>query len=705
MYLFDEFFTSAADLEQFIPHLEKRMAPDQLIRFKKVPEFPEEEISVAGIFSWPSPIGLTMDNMQMISDMMRREPGVFLGKAATGLGKSTRLPFLLYALGWSVLVVQPSHLLAVSCYAFVAPNRPEAKFGLPTPSKAVYYASVTDVLIHIVNGERFHGALLYLDEAHTLKAEYSALLAWIRIHQATSPVLFTSATVGEDRSGPREPGKEIKVVEIQGVGTSPMDFKAVCTNGAYSAQHVTLPTMTFAPDNRAVKMVAEVYESWGVPYITFSDGDGVEQFKKIQKFLSTRTPRVLVTTDTLATGVTLPVDCVFDFGVSVTYVAQGTPIKFQEVHVDTDPRLRNQKIGRTGRLRSGTAVIVKRPVKHQPFEINLMEKYRLVCWLALLGLRPNPVLSAETALLGRVTPTMAVFMLSVPTHPLLLRGFFGRDGYCYDNFKSVYVTLTGLRPQVSNKWFEVETTGWVIDEKYKVKTPVATGSIDASLIASIAHAVLNVTYNRPVSIADPADIYEYQSLLENFEFPKIEEEPRPGPSVTVSTIRQVPVRRDSVQSVQSIRTSQEISRRPAQRTRSDRFPPRSVSRVVEIPPVEPIEVLLQRSSRIVPINSRGFEIYRPRHSDYVLLYDRQSNPDPLQRMMFIYDFCYAWNKLLDDFIESRRMLVEGTGMLLRLLQPGRFSQQRLLTRRSVLYATAVAQGISFNEIRFLTSRQ
>lgn len=489
--------------------LDKRFAPSKALKFTQYRQVHDDVINP--VFAIPKALDFDPKEMDEAIASMAKHTGINIFRMVTGAGKSTVVPIRLTVHFKRVLVVEPNDLLAISVYSYMSKVHP-GKIHRKECKPGVTYMSAPDMLMELVNGSLNMPDALILDEAHTRMAEYEAIIAWSLLHWQSIPIYLLSATLG----GPlvfTDTRFPIFEQEIE-IGTTMSSLVEAVTSGMFSRKTVKDRTMLIVPDNKAAKIVHDIYVQYGVPVISYCDGDTFETFTMVQKFLSKTTPRVLVCTPVLTTGITLPLETVWDFSMQVDYDLSYEPLRFSRVWKPCSSAERRQRIGRVGRLAVGAAVTntLDRPLDN---ELSNMQLCRLVCWLNLLGIKPDPDLARHTARLFPLTPECAALSLMFATHPIIMRRFFSPDGSVYGNYEGmVKFLLPTWTVSKSRLWLETDESAWEKDYRLDFRIPLTFDSVDSCVFIAIAKYSLGADYTKKQQIVTPEQYWSVTNLSE-----------------------------------------------------------------------------------------------------------------------------------------------------------------------------------------------
>jgi len=470
----------------------------------------------------------TMES-EVATVLSSRDKTPVLLKAYTGLGKSTKLPFVVcdFTPGKTgVLVVQPSDMLVHELYSYLRSRG----VGMITASTKVWpntrltYCSGKALLVASLSGllPLKEIRVVMLDESHSETAEYDA----IRMLTSTPKwghirLLLLSATHGGTVDFVRAPGvgffitKTVSRADYSVGGTEALQ-KAI-DSGDLSPASLRGRVLMFLPNANYCQLAAAWYVQSGVPAITFTEANSYEDYRNVKQFCVGNVSRIAVVccTAILETGLNVDVEMVVDIGLKeeLGYNAEQAVMVRRQRSVTVEEA--TQRAGRTGRTSSGFYV---GPVNHSDSAPPL-QLWRTVLWYVVLGFSPPRSMSKYVGVLGCLPRALAAFILAANVHPAILRPYFDEHGRYFVNTHEALSELAEIQElEVGVNFLDFERANWhpvkVMSEPGRnapvVKIPMKPltaellimVSLTAAAMQSVASFTADARLQAPVELPD-----------------------------------------------------------------------------------------------------------------------------------------------------------------------------------------------------------
>lgn len=613
------------DLQSCFNTLRSRFAPDSPLSFQTlVPNDPEPFLATE--FVLPMARDFTTDIESDLRHM--RTNDLVLMRMCTGAGKTTRIPFELYrVMAKTIVVIQPTGLLARAAFDYVSRARPEAKFydgRGPFPS-GVVYTSARSVLQLLATGQGISG-YVYLDESHTKTPEYVVLCLLMQKFKLSGALV--SATHGPEVLFGAKRQHDIGVTLIEARGDMSGLLNLLSTH--FSPERVVNRVILFVPDNDAVECAVRVFKGF-VPYVSFRYGDGHQRFAEIVRFMTHESPRILITVDVLSTGVTIPADTVWDFGMTIGANFSGPPYAMSIQWFVAAVGDIEQRKGRVGRLSAGKYVGVRRDYRGETDSFGPSDVYRMFAWLKLLGAEPPLAMRKQYPAMGKMSNTLAAAILSCPLHPMMVRPFFDTEGRLYRNTVPVFKRIIPITPaDIADSLLDLDNSSW---PQMTYRHP----NLREGTIVTACH-VLNVSQDiemivamiRTVKSYHPGDIYEDAPAV-RLRMPQFYSHP------AISTTSVASVSTVSVESIEMVTTFGRPTIPPRPRLRSDTpdYP--------ELPRRRSQAVNSDFAGLLQPVGSVDFGQYAVKTPTDWSTIDTLAGMDRLQLVRLQYEIAHDWN--------------------------------------------------------------
>jgi len=622
MRFFKVDFSSARTLDQVFDLVSSRFLPDSKIKFDVIPPS-SDALSLAFPLVVPAAYDFGKSIIEDAAHM--RKHRLALMRMPTGSGKTTRIPFKLMQL-WdeTILVVEPTELLARSAYDFVRSHQPNAKlFGEFFDAPSVVYCSAVQFMTALVQGKLFQ-AYVYLDESHTASSEYMALSISLDHYKLKGALISASHGVAIQSSPPRQ--YPISVQTFQ-TGLDMLSLRS-SLNDNYSPKQVRSRTIMFLPDNESIEVAVSVFKGTRLPFAVFKHGDGYDKFKEVWKFMSSNTPRILFTVDVLSTGVTIPAETVWDFGAMLFSQVTGFPFTQKLNWSDSSVSESIQREGRVGRLGPGSCVKVERDNFEEsmaPFEIH-----RSFCWLQLMGMVPSLEDQEKYPAMGTLTNSAAAIILSLPVHPGLLRPLFSESGRLSKNVAHAFRRLVPISPNDIDETLWTPPEDWSVQEfkvfgnRVNLASHVSSDSLDSEFFAAILLTIRDYSPDAIYKSVEPQVLHSFDPVASPQNSMRIKKIGR-------STVTAKP---ESIVLTDFTETSSKTVSASA----------------------------MTYPNMIQPFGSENFESYEPSRRKFAW-FEVQVTEDPLILRTMQYDLAFEWNAYYAEIQRRKAMAISCFGFL------------------------------------------
>lgn len=453
-------------------HLDTRVVLDFDPR---VPLVPERVVNINGTIHF-----LAQKVDEVIKDYIAEGPKLCNWIAKTGKGKSTRFPMLLhdYSAGGRVLVIEPSLVLAKNAFRYVNQlYKGRAMYWDVSRHKndcaGVVYAPAATIVSAIVNDrsclENFD--YIMLDEAHEPTGIYYALRVFLYGMKGNPSMIFVSATLdGEDDQGSSS-AHATAMAKMRQITCN--DLVSAKVDDPWHFRTIRGRCLMLLDTEERCTEISEWYTKNGVTSMVYSSNTTSEEYVEICEQLTKDEGRnvVLTSTSICRTGVTLPIDTVFDMRVVVVYNYSLNLRSLTKGVRNCTLSEAKQGVGRVGRLKDGKAFVVLCEFVDFPFNVDTAQKIYACLWLIVLGYAPSKdVFPNEVKFLGNIGRLGAAQLLNCSLHPIQSRFYINEDGLFYKNFDLAvrYYFAPLCKPRFSDKVLDVSKVNWF---KYVASVP------------------------------------------------------------------------------------------------------------------------------------------------------------------------------------------------------------------------------------------
>lgn len=408
----------------------------------------------------------------VIKEYIIRGPKLCNWIAKTGKGKSTKFPILLhdYSAGGRVLVIEPTMVLAKNAFRYVnQTSKNRAMYWDVARHKndcgGVVFAPAATIVSAIVNDKSCLEGFDYimLDEAHEPTGIYYALRVYLYGLKGTPNIIFVSATLdGEDDQGSAS-SHSTAMTKLRQVTCN--DLTAAKAEDPWHFRSIRGRCLLLLDTEERCSDISAWYTRNGVTSMVYSSNTTSEEYLQICEQLTKDEGRnvVLTSTSICRTGVTLPIDAVFDMRVVVVYNYNlGLRSLTKAVRSCTLSEAK-QGVGRVGRMKDGRAYVVLCEFTEFPFNIDTTQKIYACLWLIVMGYIPSKdVFPNEMKFLGNLGRLGAAQLLNCHLHPIQSRFYIDDDGLYYKNFDLAirYYFAPICKPRFSEKVLDVTKVGW-----------------------------------------------------------------------------------------------------------------------------------------------------------------------------------------------------------------------------------------------------
>jgi len=393
--------------------------------------------------------------------------------AKTGLGKTTKFPFLLLKASGSarILVIEPSIDIAKNVFRYLRSRGVEnvALWSLTEFSgqfEGIIYCDGGTAASAVVNDPSALEGFDYviLDEAHETSGVYYALRVLLAAMKGTTDIIFMSATLD---------GCDDQNIDSK-FSTAMTKLRAVnCTNFVSSAgaedvwhyRNIIGRVLILVDTDDRCNDIAKWYNDHGITAMRYGWDIGPLEYSKIFEQLTKDAGRNVVVVSTCAarTGVTLPIDSVIDLRSTMDYNYDYQSRLLTSFTRTLTLSEAKQGVGRVGRMSSGRAYVVPQEFVKFPFGVRASHRLYACLWLICMGYDPSPdVFPNERNFLGNLPRLGAAQLLNLYLHPAQARFYVNEEGLFYKNFDIAvrHYMVLGAKARLSDKVLELAGCGW-----------------------------------------------------------------------------------------------------------------------------------------------------------------------------------------------------------------------------------------------------
>jgi len=380
--------------------------------------------------------------------------------AATGIGKSTRMPYLI-AIGKSVsgLILSPDNTLAFSTFTYVN-GKIKSEWGggvnvsvlrsshsvNPLSSPALYYSSVADFLGRLCANPNLLRDLgiefIYLDESHEKNPEYYVMRLLVANEWfPNQKVFYGTATEGSDLNMESDNSMKTVIVrpEVQFNVTTP---GTLSSNSPMHYTRIADRTMIFLALDSEIDNLYAYYDSHDVPVFKIRAGDSSRVYVNLKHFLIEQSLCVVLASHVFQTGHTFNIDTLIDTGYKRSVVIDYGAPSFAIQRVKETLADRVQRCGRVGRFKRGRAFHPDFDVAPSEPELTEYTSFYVYLWSIVLGLDiRDELISRFSALTGDMSILSAALLLNSRVPAFLLLPYVTGDGF-YRGFAKTMNCIT-----------------------------------------------------------------------------------------------------------------------------------------------------------------------------------------------------------------------------------------------------------------------
>lgn len=375
---------------------------------------------------------------------------------ATGVGKTTVVVAEIY--NWFVSkegscepfhVVGPRVATCKSAYEYLSKLYPSLNISYRAggegqgDAKGICYWTYGAYLMRYFHDERFRQTkhILYIDEAHESSAEIYVIkkLAANKLKD-THHIFFTSATIIGYTAEQSDTKYKIREKYVRDMSVNTIIKSDPNDDFVFSYRNLQNVSLFFCASKNQCNELARYYkrEEFSCQVYTFTS----ETVKKeVDRFIKAYTNNpdviyILVATNCLETGITLPVDSVYDF---CDQIVSKLDIKKRKITLEkeTTTKLNTiQRRGRAGRIKPGN-YYYSRETQEKNVALSDGELFKAVMWSNLLELHmTSQLLEIYTDLgMARTYRSKLVVCLASKLSPHYMWFMTDIDGKVYRNFE------------------------------------------------------------------------------------------------------------------------------------------------------------------------------------------------------------------------------------------------------------------------------
>jgi len=371
--------------------------------------------------------------------------------AATGVGKSTKLPLRLVNYGRNAgIVLLPRPILVASIVKYLRRAAPAMGYPdvlvdalrscyirTPPTGAAVYYSTAEDFLVRCQQDPemltRMNVGFIYLDEAHVNNSGYQFVrllvgLQWfgsVKVFYGTATSLDVSLKLEGNFPGVRPIPHPSNEFTLDSPDASPV-------SSVLHYRNIVNRTLIFLPSDRHIELWSAYYDLSDITVLTFTTFDSTTKLDVINAKLERKMPLVILACDQLSTGITLSIDTVICCGyiqeLKVDYNLPGASLVVRHVNAAE----RTQRMGRVNRHLPGVGHYNDVSLAKSSSDMDDTMALYVYMWARMFNISiKNPLVSQYEDLMGECSDQYVALMLCAKTIPLLVMSYMNDNGELY----------------------------------------------------------------------------------------------------------------------------------------------------------------------------------------------------------------------------------------------------------------------------------
>lgn len=424
--------------------------------------------------------------------------------AATGVGKSTRLPLEFSGqVSGIVLSIQPDLLMVESIYNYMSSKNSNVVGSYDgtgdLPKRKIVYVDALGFLNGYARDRTmFDGvSVVLLDESHYASAAYTVIKALLYTRGGMWYVFHLTATHLTESCDHMRGDFTVSEVKVEDIT---VDQLIQGMDHDFQPKNVRGRVLVFVANAEEVSKLTMYYHSKGIRAFSITRASPVEEFRSLQTQLQSMRGRnvVVVADDCVEYGVTLPLDSVFDFFMKETLLYSSEEQRFRYVSRPLNVMEKKQRAGRVGRLSLGEYKFCGKSTVPTS-EIDQWQKFRAYVFLTMFNYQPLDEYKGVAGFFGFMNIEKARQLAHLQLHPLVANLFFDGDRvyrncvhvlkeFATKDFK-FSISETILVPSKSWKYYVHVAAD---NSEVKIPIPIAPDSVFSSLVAYIVScAIMN----------------------------------------------------------------------------------------------------------------------------------------------------------------------------------------------------------------------